>query len=197
MVTDTMSFLASEEITAALQKGLKRGTCKGVVVRYGDDGAQIALQGYGLSLRQGDRLHLRSQTRPDKAAWARVDALTLAGDVKLVGVSDFHFENELVERAARFPIQVAAEAVPVSRPQQVANGKTINLSITGALIELPEQVATNENLQIRMVLGERKVVEAIARVARTMEAEGRYQIGLEFQRFIRGFDHLAELVFPI
>jgi len=198
-----MSFTASEEVIVAVNKNGSSGSCTGVIIQKEDDRLQVALRGAGLVLRHGSLIHLKSCGSPKVTAWGSVQHVGLAGDVKLVQVSSVRYEGQNNARAARCAIDLQISANYCDRDQNGKKtfGQTINISVSGVLARFKTTLSEGISVQMVLHLGAEKEVEAIARVVRivqgTESASGGYEVGLEFERFIRGYEHLIRMAPPV
>jgi len=194
-----VSFSAGEEIIVSLTKNSTTGTCSGVVVNADSDDVQVALRGRGFLVKNGVLLHVRSATEPTHSAWARLQSSELAGDVKLIHLSDLRFDGESKARAARCQIDLSLTAAfNDGRDQNTKRtiGQSINISMTGIRARFRSTVPQGISVHVAIHLAPDQIVEAIVRVVRIVSgsesASGGYEVGLEFQRFIRGYDFLLE-----
>src|SRR2546423_2311643 len=191
-----MPLTLSEEVTVALNKNVETGSCAGVVIKTEGDTVQIALRERGILVKPGSMVHIKSNDDAALAGWGSVEGLELAGDVKLLTLGFVRYEGESRVRAARCPIELAMSAKYDDRDDltQKIVGQTVNLSITGIRARFHTPAPQGVSLHMVLHLGEEKTVEAIAHVVRVVPGtetfDGGYEVGLEFQRFIRGYEHL-------
>jgi hypothetical protein len=194
-----MSFSASDEVTLSVNKDGTSLTAEGVVIKSDGDGLQIAMRGKGILVKSGSLLHLTSAHNSSISAWASVDQIQLAGDVKLVQLSLVRYDNEALPRAVRVPIEIGISASFSDREANMKRtvGHTVNFSTTGIRARFRAAVPIGTTVHVLVLLSEDKVLEAVAKVARIIEgaetASGGFEVGLEFVRFIRGYDHLADV----
>lgn len=194
-----MAFQASEEVTVSLCKNSPTASCPGVIINAEEDRLQVALRGPGLVMKTGMSVHLQPPNEEQHAAWASVEQVTLAGDVKLLDLKAVRYENECVARAARCQIDVCVSANFSDRKKDTkrAVGHTVNLSITGIRARFRSVIPYGTNIHALLHLENDKIVEAVAKAVRIVQgsesASGGYEVGLEFLRFIRGYEHLARL----
>jgi len=197
-----MSFSASEEVIVSFNKNQASGSCPGVVINTDEDRMQIALKGLGLVLRHGDLLYVKSTADDASTAWSSVQQVTLAGDVKIVHLSSTRDENSCKPRSTRLPIEIGISANYSDRDKNTKRtmGQTIDLSISGIRARFRTAVPEGGAVLVVLHLNDDKTVEAIAKVVRIVEnsrsASGGYEVGLEFQRFIRGYDYFIEMATP-
>ena len=88
-----MSFKTSEDVVVSIIKSQKAGSSEAVVIGANEDRLQVALKGIGLILKHGNLLHVRSLTDANCTAWASVENVALAGDVKIVSLGNIRFET--------------------------------------------------------------------------------------------------------
>ena len=197
-----MSFSASEEVIVSFNKNSKSGSCPGVVIRTDEDQMQIALKGLGLVLRHGDLLYVKSLSDKNTTAWSSVHQVTLAGDVKIVHLVSTRNESCCKPRASRLPVEITLSAKYNDREKNTKRtmGQTIDLSLSGIRAKFRTTVAEGSVVLLVLHIEDDKTVEALAKVARIVEdersASGGYEVGLEFQRFLRGYDFFIEMVAP-
>lgn len=197
-----MSFSASEEVIVSINKNLTSGSCPGVVVRTEGDAMQIALRGLGLVLRHGDLLHISSVSNKEATAWASVHQVTLAGDVKIVELANTRYERACKPRSTRLPVEISLSANYNDRAKNTKRtmGQTIDVSLSGIRAKFRTAVPHGGTVIIVLHLADDKTLEAVAKVVRIVEgqssASGGYEVGIEFQRFIRGYDYLIEIAEP-
>jgi hypothetical protein len=197
-----MSFSAGEEVIVSIHRHHKSGTCQAVIIKSEEDRLQLALKGLGLVLRNGDLLHISSLADGNRAAWSCVQQVTLAGDVKIVQLTNTRFERASKPRSTRLPVEITLSANYSDREKNAKKtlGHTIDLSLSGVRAQLKSAVPEGSSVLLVMRLADQKTVEAMAKVARIVEdarsASGGYEVGLEFQRFIKGYEALVELAMP-
>jgi hypothetical protein len=197
-----MSFSASEEVIVSFNKNQNQGSCHGVVINTDEDRMQVALKGVGLVLRHGDLLYVKSVAEESVTAWSSVQQVTLAGDVKIVHLESTREDGNVKPRSTRLPIEISLTANYSDRDKNTKKtvGQTIDLSLTGIRAKFRTAVPEGGAVLVVLHLGDDKTVEAMARVARIVDGErsasGGYEVGLEFQRFIRGYESLIELASP-
>ncbi len=192
-----MPLHLSEEVTVALNKDVAAGSCTGVVIKSDEDTVQIALRDRGIVVKPGGLVHVRSNTNSKVAAWGEVDRFEYAGDVKLLTLGLFRYEGNGHIRASRCQVDVslAAHFNGEDEAPKWTIGQAINLSLSGLLARFEARVPEGGTLHVIIHLSDEKVIDAIARVARVSgSADGSFEIGLEFQRFVRGYAHLIEAV---
>jgi len=183
----------SEEVTVALNKDVDTGSCTGVVIVSDGNTLQIALRDRGIAVRPGTMVHLQSHAIAENAGWGAVERLEYAGDVKLLTLNSVHYETESKERAARLPIEIWLSAnfhrddIP-----QMTLGQSINLSLTGIRARFNKTVPEGTTIHTVLHLDEGKRVEAVARVVRIIPDSEGCEVGMEFQRFIKGYEFLVE-----
>lgn len=195
-----MPFAPSEEVIVALNKNISSGSCSGVVIGSEGDRIQIALRDRGILVKDGSLVHVSSLLQCDSAAWGSVERLELAGDVKLLSLSSLRFEGDFKVRAARCKVDLSL-TVNFSKDgtnAQKTIGQTVDLSLSGFRARFRSPVPQGSPVHVLIHLESGSVLEAVAKVVRIVQGTetnlGGYEVGLEFQRFIRGYDHLISTV---
>jgi hypothetical protein len=190
-----MSFRASDEVILSYNKAPGSRTCGGVVVLLEEDIVQVALQAPGLAVKHGDLLHVKCESTAT-TAWGSVDHLEYAGDVKLLTLGTVRYEGDTLPRATRCQIDLTVSANFSDRDLNAKRtiGQTVNLSVSGIRARFRTTLPQGAQVHAIIHIDSERTIEAMARVVRIVEgtesAFGGYEVGLEFQRFIRGYEHL-------
>ncbi|HEY3781747.1 MAG TPA: PilZ domain-containing protein [Fimbriimonadaceae bacterium] len=193
-----MSFKTSEDVVVSIIKRQEAGSSEAVVIGTNEDRLQLALKGLGLILKHGNMLHVRSLMDESRTAWASVENVSLAGDVKIVSLGNIRFENMEV-RAARCPLELSLTANYSDRQENTIHtrGQSIDLSVSGLRARLDTPLKLSSLVHITLRFGDEKTLDAVAKVVRICEggetASGGFEVGLEFQRYFRGYEHLIHL----
>jgi PilZ domain len=193
-----MSFKTSEDVVVSIIKCQKAGSSEAVVIGANEDRLQVALKGLGLILKHGNLLHVRSLTNECCTAWASVENVALAGDVKIVSLGNIRFETMEV-RAARCPIELSITANYSDRQENSVRtqGQSIDLSVSGLRAKLERPLPLGSLVHVTLRLEEDKTLDAVAEVVRICDgsqtASGGFEVGLEFQRYFRGYEHLIQI----
>ena len=128
--------------------------------------------------------------------------MTLAGDVKIVELVNTRSEKSCKIRSTRLPIEITLSANYNDRAKTTKRtmGQTIDVSLSGIRAKFRTAVPQDGTVIISLHIAEDKTVEAVAKVVRIVDgqrsASGGYEVGIEFQRFIRGYDYLIEMAEP-
>lgn len=188
-----MAFASGEEVSVALNKHSATGTATGVVVRTTPDRIQIALRGRGLLLKPGLVVHICPNSDRDDGGWALVESTQLAGDVKLVEVSNFTKDKTEIPRAARCSVQATLTAAAPGEASELI-GQCVNLSLSGACAIFRTPLGLGSSINLHFKVEESGTIEAAAKVVRQRHnpEEGHYEVGLEFHRFVRGYELLTQ-----
>jgi len=152
-----------------------------------------------LLVKQGVLVHIHPAADESRGAWASVESCDLAGDVKILNLQNLRFEGESKARAARCEIELSVSAAFTDGREQLTKrtiGQTVNISVSGLRARFRSTVPHGISVHVSIHLEADKIVDAVARVVRIVpgseSASGGYEVGLEFQRFIRGYNFLLE-----
>ena len=192
-----MPLELSNEVTVSINKDVETGSCAGVVITCEGDSVQIALRERGILVKNGSLVHIKSHADASVTAWGSVERFEYAGDVKLITIGSVRYEGGTLTRAIRCPVQLWLSAnYRAEDLDNVTFGQTVDMSLTGIRAKFFTPIPQGTSLHMLLHLDEGKTVEAIARVARIISdgeaQEQGYEVGLEFQRFIRGYEFLID-----